>query len=170
MGGPNQTTFDREFYEYAEGKQGVIIDVRFNGGGNIADTLLSWLAIKPYGAYLPRDGYVAPAPGRSWDKPIIVLMNEHSMSNAEMFPYFMRATGLAKLVGMATPGYVIWTSGLPLVDGTNARMPGSGVFRKDGSPMEDLGEKPDFTVPLSNEDWLTNRDPQLEKAIELLTK
>lgn len=170
MGGPNQTTFDREFYEYAEGKQGVIIDVRFNGGGNIADTLLSWLAIKPYGAYLPRDGYVAPAPGRSWDKPIVVLMNEHSMSNAEMFPYFMRATGLAKLVGMPTPGYVIWTSGLPLVDGTSARMPGSGVFRKDGSPMEDLGEKPDFVVPLSNEDWLTNRDPQLEKAIELLAK
>ncbi|MES2462522.1 MAG: S41 family peptidase, partial [Armatimonadota bacterium] len=128
MGGPNQTTFDREFYEYAEGKKGVIIDVRFNGGGNIADTLVSWLAIKPYGTSLPRDGYPSPAPARSWDKPIIVLMNEHSYSNAEMFPNYMRQTALAKLVGMPTPGYVIWTGGLSLVDGTNARMPGSGVF------------------------------------------
>jgi tricorn protease len=170
MGGENQTTFDREFYEYSEGKKGVIIDVRFNGGGNIADTLISWMAIKPYGVYLPRDGYPGPAPGRGWDKPIIVLMNEHSYSNAEMFPYFMRATGLAKIVGMPTPGYVIWTSGLPLVDGTNARMPGSGVFRKDGSPMENLGEKPDVMIPLSNEDWLSNTDPQLEKAIEMLIK
>jgi tricorn protease len=170
MGGPNQTTFDREFYEYSEGKKAVIIDVRFNGGGNIADTLVSWLAIKPYGVSVPRDGYPSPAPGRSWNKPIIVLMNEHSYSNAEMFPDYMRATGLAKLVGMPTPGYVIWTGGLPLVDGTNARMPGSGVFRKDGSPMENLGEKPDVTVPLSNEDWMANRDPQLDKAIEMLMK
>jgi Periplasmic protease len=170
MGGTNQVLFDRELYEYAEGKKAVIIDVRFNGGGNIADTLLSWLNMKPYGTYLPRNGYPQPAPNRSWNKPIVVLMNEHSYSNAEMFPYDMRATGLAKLVGMPTPGYVIWTTGLQLVDGTNARMPGSGVFRKDGSPLENMGEQPDYKIPLSNEDWLAERDPQLEKAIELLTK
>lgn len=174
MGGPNQTTFDRELYEYAEGKKGVIIDVRFNGGGNIADQLINWLGMKPYATYFPRDGYAQNAPlfggARSWDKPIVVLMNELSFSNAEMFPYGMRATGLAKLVGAPTPGYVIWTSSLRLVDETGARMPGGGSFRKDGSPMENLGEKPDYLVPLSNEDWLAERDPQLEKAIELLTK
>ncbi len=170
MGGPNQTTFERELYEYAEGKDAVIIDVRFNGGGNISDTLINWLGTKPYGTYLPRDGYRQPAPDRGWNKPIIVLMNEHSYSNAEMFPYAMRATGLAKLVGMPTPGYVIWTGGFNLVDGTRARMPGSGVFRKNGSPMENLGEKPDVPVELPTQDWLADRDPQLEKAIELLRK
>jgi Tol biopolymer transport system component/C-terminal processing protease CtpA/Prc len=177
MGGPNQVAFDREFYEYAEGKKGVIVDVRFNGGGNIADQIVNWLAVKPYGTYYPRDGYPIPAPGgfisstsRAWNKPIIVLMNERSMSNAEMFPYSMRATGLAKLVGQPTPGYVIWTSGLPLVDGSSARIPHTGAFRKDGSPMENYGEKPDVLVPLSMEDWLAGRDPQLEKAIELLMK
>ena len=92
------------------------------------------------------------------------------MSNAEMFPYGMRATGLAKLVGMPTPGYVIWTTGLGLVDGTSARMPLSGVYRLDGSPMENLGEQPDVQVPMSNEDWLAQRDPQLDKAIEILLK
>lgn len=65
MGGTNQTTFERELYEYAEGKQGVIIDVRFNGGGNISDNLINWLGIKPYGSYVPRDGFPDPAPGRA---------------------------------------------------------------------------------------------------------
>lgn len=170
MGGDNQVQFDKELYQYAEGKKGVIIDVRFNGGGNISDTLINWLGTKPYGAYFPRDGYVQPAPDRGWNKPVIVLMNEHSYSNAEMFPYGMRANGLAKLVGMPTPGYVIWTGGLNLVDGTRARLPGSGVFRRDGSPMENLGEQPDFLVPLSNEDYLTDKDPQLEKAVHLLLR
>ena len=177
MGGPNQTTFDRELYEYAEGKKGVIIDVRFNGGGNIADQLVNWLNTKPYGTIIPRNGFPIPAPGgfigggaRSWDKPIVVLINEASFSNAEMFPDAMKATGLAKIVGMPTPGYVIWTSGLPLIDGTSARMPNSGQWRKDGSPLENMGEKPDVMVPLSTEDWLSKRDPQLDKAVQILMK
>lgn len=170
MGLNNQINFDRELYEYAEGKDAVIIDVRFNGGGNISDTLINWLGTRPYGTYLPRDGYPQPAPDRGWRKPIVVLMNEHSMSNAEMFPYAMRAHGMAKIVGLPTPGYVIWTSSLLLVDGTRARMPGSGVYRADGSPMENLGEKPDVAVALSTEDWLEKRDPQLETAIALLMK
>jgi tricorn protease len=171
MGGPNQALFEKELYAYSEGKKGIIIDVRDNGGGNIADTLVSWLITKPYATFLYRDGYIDPGPGRSWDKPIVVLMNENSFSNAEMFPYDMRTTGLAKLVGMPTPGYVIWTFGPPpLVDGTRYRMPRGGVYRKDGSPMENLGEKPDYKVPLTWEDYLNNRDPQLEKAIELLKK
>jgi tricorn protease len=71
---------------------------------------------------------------------------------------------------MPTPGYVIWTGGFFLVDGTRARMPGSGVFRLDGSPMENMGEQPDVKVPLTREDWAADRDPQLEKAVELLQK
>lgn len=170
MGGSNLTQFDRELYEYADGKDAVIIDVRFNGGGNISDTVINWLGIAPYGTYRGRDDFPRPAPDRGWTKPVVVLMNEHSYSNAEMFPYGIRAHDAARLVGMPTPGYVIWTSGWNLVDGTSARMPGAGVFRADGSNMENNGERPDVRVPFSNEDWLAERDPQLEKAIELLTK
>lgn len=170
MGFSNQVQFEREVYEQVVGKQAMIIDVRFNGGGNISDTLVDWLERKPHGFYRPRDGVVEPAPSRAWDKPIIVLMNEHSYSNAEMFPYAMRAKGLAKLVGMPTPGYVIWTWGLQLVDGTGARMPQSGVYRLDGTPMENIGEKPDVQVWMSPEDWLAERDPQLDKAIEMLMR
>jgi tricorn protease len=96
-------------------------------------------------------------------------MNEHSYSNAEIFPYAMRARGLAKLVGMPTPGYVIWTDSLRLVDGTGARMPQSGFYRLDGTTQENNGEQPDVLVPMSPDDWLAERDPQLDKAIELLT-
>ena len=170
MGGNNQVTFERELYEYSLGKKGVIIDVRHNGGGNIADTLVSWLATKQHGFYVSRDALPEASPSRVWDKPIVVLMAESSFSNAEMFPYDMRARGLAKLVGKPTPGYVIWTFGFPLVDGTQARMPHGGVYRKDGTPMENIGEQPDVNVTLTVDDWLNDRDPQLEKAIDLLLK
>lgn len=170
MGGGNAVTFDREFYERSIGKKAMIIDVRFNGGGNISDSLIDRLERRPHGYYQGRDALPEPAPGTAWTKPIIVLLNEHSMSNAEMFPSAMKTRGIAKLVGMPTPGYVIWTWGLPLVDGTSGRMPGSGVYRLDGTPMENLGEQPDVRVPMSNEDWQAKRDPQLDKALEMLMK
>jgi Tol biopolymer transport system component/C-terminal processing protease CtpA/Prc len=165
----NQLKFEREAYEYMAGKEAMIIDVRFNSGGNISDTLIDWIERKPHGYFRPRDAGAETAPYHAWEKRCLVVMNEHSYSNGEMFPAAMRARGLAQLVGMPTPGYVIWTSEMRLVDGTGARMPQSGVYRLDGSNMENNGEKPDFLVPMSPEDWLANRDPQLDKAIELLT-
>jgi len=168
MSQSNQTQFEREAYEYIVGKAAMIIDVRFNGGGNIADTLIDWLSRKPRGYIRPRDSAKEFAPYHAWDKPIVVVMNEHSYSNAEIFPYEMRVRGLAKLVGMRTPGYVIWTDGLTLVDGTSARMPQSGFYRLDGTTQENNGEKPDVQVPLTPDDWLKGRDPQLDKAIDVL--
>jgi Tol biopolymer transport system component/C-terminal processing protease CtpA/Prc len=168
MGQNNQVQFEREAYEYMGGKSAMVIDVRFNRGGNISDTLIDWLERKQHGWYRGRDEKAQASPARAWDKPVIVLMNEHSYSNGEMFPDAMRQHGLAKLVGMPTPGYVIWTGDFRLVDGTGARMPGGGVYRLDGSPMENHGEVPDVTVPFSPEDWLANRDPQIDKAIEML--
>jgi tricorn protease len=146
----------------------MILDVRFNNGGHIADTLVEWLSRKPLGYLRPRDGAKEPTPFHAWDCRMVVLMNEHSYSNGEIFPYEMRVRGLAKLVGQPTPGYVIWTEGLRLVDGTNARLPLTGAFRLDGTNMENNGEQPDVRVALSPEDWLADRDPQLDRAIELL--
>jgi tricorn protease len=146
----------------------MIIDVRFNNGGNIADTLVEWLQRKPHGWVRPRDGVKEPVPFHAWDRKMVVLQNEHSYSNAEIFPSSMRAKGLAQLIGVATPGYVIWTDALSLVDGTKARMPMTGAYRLDGSPMENNGEKPDIEVRLSPDDWLNNRDPQIDKAVEVL--
>ena len=169
MSAKDQLQFEREAYEYMAGKAAMIIDVRFNRGGNISDTLINMLERRQHGYTHGRDDVPEPSPSRAWDKPVIVLMNEHSYSNGEMFPYAMRQRGLAKLVGLPTPGYVIWTSTLRLGDGTGARMPQAGVYRLDGTNQENIGERPDYLVPLTPADWLANRDPQLDKAIELLT-
>ncbi|HXI50169.1 MAG TPA: S41 family peptidase [Candidatus Saccharimonadales bacterium] len=168
MSESNQLKFEREAYEYMAGKEAMIIDVRFNVGGNISDTLIDWIERKPHGFFRPRDAEPETAPYHAWEKRCLVLMNEHSYSNGEMFPNAMRTRGLARLVGMPTPGYVIWTTEMRLIDGTGSRMPQSGVFRMDGSNMENNGEQPDVRVPMSPEDWLAGRDPQLDKAIELL--
>jgi tricorn protease len=170
MGRSDQTQFEREAFEYVIGKDAMIIDVRFNSGGYIADTLIDWLERKPRGFVRPRDGATQPWPTRAWDKPIIVLINEHSFSNGEIFAYAMRSRGLAKLVGTTTPGYVIWTDGLALVDGTAVRMPMSASYRLDGTCQENHGEQPDAVVPLTPDDWVEERDPQLDKAIALLIK
>ncbi|MCW5943334.1 MAG: PD40 domain-containing protein [Fimbriimonadaceae bacterium] len=170
MGGGNFDLFNREVWEYGLGKEGVVIDVRWNGGGNISDRLIDILERIPHSYYQNRDGAVTAAPSQSWNKPIVVLQHERSFSNAEMFPYAMKQLRLATTIGMPTPGYVIWTYGLRLVDGTSARMPTAGVYRLDGTPLENMGQVPDIKVDFPVEDYFAGRDPQLDKAIEVLLK
>lgn len=168
MGGGNFDTFQQEFWQYVEGKRGVVIDVRDNGGGNISDRLIDIIERQPHSYYVGRDEEPLLAPGQTWSLPTVVMHAESSFSNAEMFPYAMKQRRLATLVGMPTPGYVIWTGGFRLVDGTSCRMPGSGVYRMDGTPLENMGQQPDFRVEISNDDYFAGRDPQLDKAIEVL--
>jgi C-terminal processing protease CtpA/Prc len=109
-------------------------------------------------------------PGQALAVPMAVLMAETSYSNAEMFPAAMKARKLATLVGMPTPGYVIYTGGLRLVDGTNARMPGTGAFTIEGENLEDNGRQPDVKVDITVEQYLRGEDPQLDAAIDVLLK
>ena len=170
MGAENQIRFEREVYDRIRGKEGLIIDVRGNRGGNISDTLISWLMRRPHGYVKPRDQEIQPVPQRSWAKPIIVLSDQEAYSNGEIFTTTIRANKLGLVVGMPTPGYVIWTYSMPLVDGTSARMPLSGAWRLDGTPTENMGEEPDIGIELTAEDYRLGRDPQLDKAIEELLK
>ncbi|MBA4293371.1 hypothetical protein C0431_10425 [bacterium] len=166
MGGGNLRTFNNEMWEYVQGKEGVIIDVRENGGGNIADILIDILERRLHMRYVPRDGDEIPGPGQLWAKPTVVMHAETSFSNAEMFPATMKTLGLAKLVGMPTPGYVIYTYGGVLVDGTPIRLPSTGVYRVDGTPLENMGEEPDFKVDIDPDQYFRNEDPQLKRAVE----
>jgi C-terminal processing protease CtpA/Prc len=170
MNGPALERFQQQLWQYSPGKRGVIIDVRGNGGGNTADQIIDILERRQNMNYVPRDEELIKGPGATLDLPIIVMMDQTSFSNAEMFPEAMRTRKLARLVGTRTPGYVIYTGGFPLVDGTNARMPGAGVWRVDGSSMEDNGVKPDFEVLITPEQFFSGQDPQLDKAIQLLSK
>lgn len=170
MNGPALERFQQQLWQYSPGKKGVIIDVRGNGGGNTADQIIDILERRQNMNYVPRDEELIKGPGATLDVPIIVMMDQTSFSNAEMFPEAMRARKLARLVGVRTPGYVIYTNGFPLVDGTSARMPGSGVWRVDGTNTENNGVKPDFEVFITPEQFFGGQDPQLEKAIQLLSK
>lgn len=168
MGGGNFDAFMRQFWQVIQGKKGAIIDVRDNGGGNISDRLIDVVERVPHSYYQDRDGEALLAPGQTWSLPTVVMHAESSFSNAEMFPYAMKSRRLATLVGMPTPGYVIWTTGLLLVDGSVARMPGAGVYRLDGTPLENMGQQPDVRIDWPTEDYLAGKDPQLDKAIEVL--
>ncbi|MBX3096540.1 MAG: PD40 domain-containing protein [Fimbriimonadaceae bacterium] len=170
MGGGNLNTFNLEAWEFIDGKKAVIVDVRWNGGGNISDSLVDMIERKPNYYTVLRDAPGYTSPDYSWDKPTVVLAAETSFSNAEMFPYTMQQRGLAKFIGKRTPGYVIWTWGLGLVDGTGARMPSAGVYRMDGRPLENDGIEPDIEVDFSNEQYQSGADPQLARAVQELLR
>ncbi|RYG25293.1 PDZ domain-containing protein [bacterium] len=170
MGETELRRFNQQVWEQAADKKGLIIDVRNNGGGNTSDRIIDVLERQPNAYYQLRDEAPMLGPGQALAVPIAVLMGETSYSNAEMFPAAMKARKLATLVGMPTPGYVIYTGGLRLVDGTNARMPGTGAFTLEGENLEDNGRQPDVKVDITPEQYLRGEDPQLDAAIDVLIR
>ncbi|MCA9287971.1 MAG: PD40 domain-containing protein, partial [Phycisphaerales bacterium] len=176
--------FERDLYAAAHGRDGLIIDVRDNGGGSTADYLLSSLTqpqhsfTVPRGADInttPRDAY--PRDRRyiySYPHPINVLINQNSFSNAEIFAHAIKHIGRGALIGTPTFGGVISTGAFSLVDGTNVRQPFRGWYLpKPEGPMdlENNGAQPDVNVPQTPMDEAAGRDRQLEAAVrELLDR
>ncbi|MBZ0137317.1 MAG: hypothetical protein K8I27_13205 [Planctomycetes bacterium] len=148
--------------------RGLIIDVRDNGGGNIHQQLVDILSRKPYAYMQFRNGMKIGQPQVVWNRPIVVLINERSYSDAEVFPHAMKTLGMATIVGVQTPGAVIGTRDIRLSDGTSWRLPGTGFFNADGTNQEHNGCQPDHVVDITPADVLAGRDPQMDKAIEVL--
>ncbi len=162
--------FEKELRENRH-KEALVIDQRFNGGGNIEQELLAILVQKPYQVWQPRGTEPTDRPLRGFFGPKIVLQNWRSASNAEMFPAGFRALGLGKLVGTPTMGAVIGTNSYSLIDGSTVRTPSVGVYLADSgrTNMENYGVQPDIHVENAPEDNLAGRDRQLEAAVaELL--
>ena len=151
------------------GKKALIIDQRFNGGGGIDQELLEILnQRKQYQLTRRRDSLDVPRPIQAFFGPMVVLQNERSASDAEMFPDGFRRLGLGKLVGMPTMGAVIGTGAYTLLDGSQLRTPGAAVFTASGENMENYGVQPDVLVDNGPADFLSGHDRQVEKAIEIL--
>jgi tricorn protease len=149
-------------------KRALVIDQRFNGGGGIDQELLGILAGRQYQYTVGRDaGFQQPRP-QNFYGPMVVMQNERSASDAEMFPAGFKALGLGKVVGVPTMGAVIGTGAATLLDGSTIRTPGSGVWTATGENMENFGVPPDVFVDNTPEDFLKKRDAQLEKAVEVL--
>ena len=171
MNPPSLRRFEKELREYRN-KEAMIIDQRWNGGGNIEQELLAILVQRQYQIWQPRGTEATGRPFAGFFGPKIVLQNWRSASNAEMFPAGFRALGLGKVVGTPTMGAVIGTGSYSLIDGSTVRTPGVGVFLADQkhTNMENYGVQPDLLVDNKPEDTLAGRDRQLEAAIDELMK
>lgn len=168
MDAPSLEKFQEDLVDN-RGKQALIIDQRFNGGGGIDQELLQILnQRKQYQLTRGRDSLDVPRPVQAFYGPMVVLQNERSASDAEMFPDGFRRLGLGKLVGLPTMGAVIGTGAFTLLDGSQLRTPGAGVFTSSGENMENYGVQPDVWVDNGPADFLTGHDRQVEKAIEVL--
>jgi tricorn protease len=168
MDAPSLLKFQEDLIDN-RGKKALIIDQRFNGGGGIDQELLQILnQRKQYQATRNRDSLEVPRPAHTFYGPMVVLQNERSASDAEMFPDGFRALGLGKIVGVPTMGAVIGTGSFTLLDGAALRTPGAGVYTAKGENMENFGVQPDVYVDNGPADFLAGHDRQIEKAIEVL--
>jgi tricorn protease len=171
MNQPSLRRFEKELREN-RAKEALVIDQRWNGGGNIDQELLGLLVQREYQVWQPRGTEPNPRPFSGYFGPKVVLQNWRSASNAEMFPAGFRALGLGKVIGTPTAGAVIGTGSYSLIDGATVRTPGTGVFLADRARtnMENYGVPPDILVDNTPEDNLAGRDRQLETAVQELLK
>lgn len=171
MDEPGLDAFVRALYSDHFDKDALVIDVRFNGGGFTHDQVLNYLAGKEHTFFKQRDGgegLVLRATDRKWTKPMVVMTNNRSYSDAEIFPHAFRALGLGKIVGQATGGFVIGTGSTRLIDGSSFRLPRIGVYTNKGVNMEKQGVIPDVPVEVTPEDWARGTDGQLLKAVDVV--
>ena len=171
MDQPSLRRFEKEIREFRS-KEAMVIDQRWNGGGNIEQELLAILVQRQYEIWEPRGTEATGRPFAGFFGPKIVLQNWRSASNAEMFPAGFRALGLGKVVGTPTMGAVIGTGSYSLIDGSTVRTPGVGVFLADSkrTNMENYGVQPDIMVDNSPADNLAGIDRQLETAVAEMMK
>ena len=171
MNQPSLRKFEKELRENRD-KEALVIDQRWNGGGNIEQELLQILVQREYEMWQPRGTEISGRPFAGYFGPKAVLQNWRSASNAEMFPAGFKALGLGQVIGEPTMGAVIGTGSYSLIDGSTVRTPGVGVYLADGklTNMENYGVQPDILVPHRPEDELAGRDPQLERAVQELLK
>jgi tricorn protease len=153
-------------------RAGVVIDIRNNNGGFVNAYALDVLSRRPYLTMTNRDGPPGPARTvlgqRSLELPTILVVNQHSLSDAEDFTEGYRTLKLGKVVGEPTAGWIIYTGSMDLVDGTVMRMPGTLVQGSDGKDMELHPRPVDIAVSRPIGESYTGRDSQLDAAVKEL--
>ncbi|MBN8858219.1 MAG: PD40 domain-containing protein [Sphingobacteriales bacterium] len=153
-------------------KKALIIDERFNDGGQIPDRFIEMLDRKPLAYWAIRDGEAWPWPPAANFGPKVMLMNGWSGSGGDAFPDFFRKRGLGPLIGTRTWGGLIGISGCPqLIDGGGITVPTFRMYNIDGTWFkEGHGVDPDIEVPEDLTAMAKGTDPQLERAITEIKK
>jgi tricorn protease len=155
-------------------RQGVVVDVRNNNGGFVNVYAIDVFARRGYMSMLSR-GYPSvssrPLLGqRALELPTILVTNQHSLSDAEDFTEGYRTLKLGKVVGEPTAGWIIFTGGVTLIDGSVLRMPAAKIFASDGTPMEMHPRAVDVPVTRPVGESYGGKDSQLDAAVAELLK
>ncbi|MFN0134176.1 MAG: PDZ domain-containing protein [Phycisphaerales bacterium] len=168
-----QNNLFRQFYGHI-GKSALIVDERWNGGGQIPTRFIELLNRPITNYWARRDGNDWPWPPDSFQGPKCMLINGLAGSGGDAFPSYFKQAGLGKLIGMRTWGGLVGISGNPgLIDGGSVTVPTFGFYKKDGNwGIEGHGVDPDIEVvddPALMQDYKSGGgDPQLDAAIKLM--
>ena len=173
MGPEGLNEFSRYFYPQLD-KEGLIIDDRANGGGNVSPMILERLSREPYRLTMRRgSARIGTVPDAVQVGPKVCLINKYSASDGDLFPWGFRALGLGKLIGTRTWGGIVGISGsLPYMDGTDIRVPFFTSFDpKTGNwIIENQGVDPDILIDNDPVKEWNGEDQQLDRAIQEVMK
>ena len=170
--GMNDASYRQTFSDAlgrASGKQALIVDTRFNGGGNLHDELATLLSGKQYLEFVPRGQSLGWEPIGKWTKPSAVLISESNYSDAHLFPWTYKHLGIGQLIGMpvAGTGTAVWWE--TMQDGATVfGIPQVGFRAHDGQYMERALITPDVVVPNDKRRLDAGDDQQLEAAVKSL--
>ncbi len=169
MGMMGFTEFFR-LYSMESKFEGLIVDLRFNGGGFVSELLMEKLSRKRIGYNVPRRGIITPYPGNSVDGPMIALTNEYAGSDGDIGTFVFREYKLGEIIGTRTWGGVVGINPkIKLIDNTIVTQPQFATwFRNVGYGIENYGVDPDIYIENMPQDFLNSRDKQLDKALELI--
>ncbi len=162
--------FIKGFYSQTD-KEALIIDERFNGGGMIPTFFIEKLIRKYDTGFRQRNGADIGFPTGTIEGPKVMLINEWAGSGGDMFPWLFKNSGVGKLIGTRTWGGLVGITGSAnLVDGGGITAPEFGIYdtRTGKWIAENTGVDPDIEVEINAEHYLAKKDPQLDKAIEVL--
>jgi len=174
MNQPSLERFENEIDRFWNAK-GIVVDIRYNGGGNIDQQLLDILERRPYEYWNNRYASVESGrrPRQAIAGPKVILINRRSASDSEVTPKGFRDLGLGRIVGTPTNGSVIATGSYGLINGGSIRTPGSLVVAYDptqpgnrGVNLENYGVAPDVWVENSPQDELDGFDRELKEAVD----
>ncbi len=166
----------REFIKYYYGqldKEGLVVDVRANGGGNVSRMIIERLSRKYLGVNFARtDDKPTTYPDGVFIGPMVSILNENSSSDGDIFPYMFREAGLGTLIGKRSWGGVVGIQNRgSLIDGGNVFVPGSALANTKGEyVIEGYGVDPDIEVENDPKSVIAGKDSQLERAVDEVLK
>jgi tricorn protease len=167
--GGGYTSFNRYFFSQV-GKEAVIIDERFNEGGQLADYIIDYLRRPMMSKVVTREGHDWSSPSEAIYGPKVMIINEMSGSGGDALPWYFRKAGLGPLVGKRTWGGLVGIGGYPvLLDGGYVTAPRAAIYGlKADWEVENHGVAPDYEVDLDPAAYRQGHDAQLDKAIEVV--